>query len=37
MTVRLAFIGCGTINRVHANVAQKMNGVELTAVVKSSG
>ena len=33
MTVRLAFIGCGTINRVHANVAQKMNGVELSAVV----
>ena len=33
MTVRLAFIGCGNINRVHANIAQQMHGVELSAVV----
>ena len=33
MTIRLAFTGTGSIAKVHAAAAQKMAGVELTAVV----
>jgi predicted dehydrogenase len=33
MTIRIGFTGTGYINQVHARSAQKMTGVELTAVV----
>lgn len=33
MTIRLAFIGCGNINHVHATAARQIHGVELAAVV----
>ena len=33
MPIRLAFIGCGYINRIHARAALDIGGIELSAVV----